>query len=140
MLLLVLALVGGVYGTARAHATLLSSEPAAGSTLRESPSRIRLVFSEELEPTLGRITLERASGDTVALAAAGDPHDIHALVAPIGDALAAGAYRVLWRVVSADGHPVKGSFVFHVAPPADTAAARAPPPPAPRDEAAAPLP
>jgi copper transport protein len=139
VLLLVLALVGGVYGTARAHATLLSSEPAAGSTVAASPPRIRLVFSEELEPTLGRITLERASGDTVALAATGDPHDVHALVAPIDAALSPGAYRVIWRVVSADGHPVKGSFVFHVAPPADTAAARAPPPPPLRDESAAPL-
>src|SRR4051812_30716919 len=91
-----------------AHASLVSSDPAAKSLLHAAPTRIRLVFSEALEPTLGRISLVGSDGATIKLAATGDPHDVNALIAPVGT-LANGAYRVEWRVVSADGHPVEGS-------------------------------
>lgn len=56
-----------------------------------------------------------------------DPRDVHALVAspPI---LRSGAYRVVWRIVSADGHPVDGDFIFTVGNPAAGTPAPAPPP------------
>jgi copper transport protein len=38
---------------------------------------------------------------------------VHAIIAPVGT-LGPGAYRLRWRVVSADGHPVEGSFAFWV--------------------------
>jgi len=118
-----------------AHASLVSSDPAAKSLLHVAPSQIRLVFSEALEPSLGRISLAGPDGATVKLAATGDPHDVNALIAPVG-ALRTGAYRVAWRVVSADGHAVEGSYVFTVelpkdAAPAPVAAAPAPIEPAP---------
>src|SRR5262245_66138081 len=47
------------------------------------------------------------------LSVAGDPHDVNSLIAPV-NALRSGSYRLVWRVVSADGHPVDGSFVFSV--------------------------
>jgi copper transport protein len=43
----------------------------------------------------------------------GDPRDVHAVIAPMAP-LAPGNYRVEWRVVSADGHPVDGKFVFAI--------------------------
>jgi copper transport protein len=49
---------------------------------------------------------------------------VNALIAPVR-ALQSGAYRVVWRVVSDDGHPVGGSFVFWVG------GSSAAPPPAP---------
>jgi copper transport protein len=109
-------------GAVRLHATLLSSEPAAGSSLVAAPTRVRLVFSEPIEGALGRISLVAGDGRTTPLTAAGDPRDVHALVAPVRE-LAPGAYRVVWRIVSADGHPVDGSFVFTIGP----ASERAPP-------------
>jgi copper transport protein len=111
-----------------AHATLVSSDPAAKSLLHASPSRVRLVFSEALEPSLGRVSLVGSDGVVVKLAAAGDPHDVNALVAPLERPLHAGAYRVNWRVVSADGHPVEGSYVFTVELPMDSASAAVPAP------------
>src|ERR1700691_5600116 len=92
-------------GAAAAHATLLSTEPAAGSVLTSTPHEIRLLFNEEIEPGLSRITLVASDNHSIALRAHGDPHDVHALIAPV-DSPASGAYRVEWRVVSADGHPV----------------------------------
>jgi copper transport protein len=122
----VVAMLLGTRRLALAHATLVSSDPRANSVLTSSPGQIRLVFSEELEPTLARVSLVDGDGHTIPLAPSGDPHDVHALIAPV-DHLADGAYRVVWRVVSADGHPVDGSFVFRIG----QSAASAPAPPAP---------
>jgi copper transport protein len=121
-----LALLLGTNTVALAHATLVRGEPVAGSRLGVSPRRVLLVFSEPLEPGLARLSLEDGAGHVIPLAASGDPHDVHAILGPIGR-LSAGSYRVNWRVVSADGHPVQGSFVFTVG----AATAAAPPPPAP---------
>jgi copper transport protein len=97
------------------HATLRSSSPAAGSTLDRAPAEIRLVFSEEIEPSLGGIRLVGPDGRDTRLAAAGDPRDVSALVAPVPPGLANGTYRVEWRIVSEDGHPIDGRFEFTLA-------------------------
>ncbi len=119
----------GVRAVALAHAMLVSAEPVAGSHLASSPARVRLVFSEALEVSLAELSLTGDDGRTVRLVAAGDPHDVHALIAPVST-LAPGSYRVNWRVVSADGHPVEGAYVFTVG------AASVAPPPIARDDAA----
>src|SRR6185312_4307737 len=49
-------------------------------------------------------------GSITRLVVAGDPHDGHAIVAPV-QSLAPGSYLLVWRVVSADGHPVE-SIIF----------------------------
>ncbi|MFI5231642.1 MAG: copper resistance protein CopC [Gemmatimonadales bacterium] len=121
-LLAAAALVLGVRAVAEAHAMLVSAEPAAGAHLASAPSRVRLVFSEALELSLAELSLTDDSGRTVRLKATGDPRDVHALIAPVAS-IAPGSYRVTWRVVSADGHPVEGSYVFTIG-----AAAAAPPP------------
>lgn len=99
--------------SAYAHATLLSSEPAAGSRLSTRPSRVRLTFDEPIEADLCQIVIVSADGHTTTLAVSADPRDVRGIVAPL-DLTADGAYRVAWRVISADGHPVEGSLVFDV--------------------------
>jgi copper transport protein len=113
------------------HATLRSSSPAAGSTLDRAPAAIRLVFSEEVEPSLGSIRLVAPDGRVTRLAAAGDPRDVTALVAPVAPELASGAYRVEWRIVSEDGHPIDGSFAFTIAASRGAGATSVAPPSAP---------
>jgi copper transport protein len=98
---------------AAVHATLISSEPAADSHLAASPTRVRLVFSEPIEGNLARVTLVPGSGAPLVLRAGADPRDVHAVIARV-DSLATGKYRVQWRVVSADGHAVDGSYLFAV--------------------------
>ena len=107
------------------HATLLSSEPAAKSTLATSPTRIRLVFSEEIEPSLGRIRLVAPGGRVVTLVSKGDPHDVSALIAPITTPLDPGSYRVEWRIVSEDGHPIDGTYTFSISAAIDSTRATA---------------
>src|SRR5688572_10483846 len=96
---------------ATTHATLVSSEPAANAHVAAAPERIRLVFSEPVEGSLARVTLVAAPGSTIVLRAGADPRNVNAVIATV-DSLAPGRYKVDWRVVSADGHPVTGSYGF----------------------------
>ena len=79
------------------------------------------MFSEEVEASLGRIRLVAPDGNVTTLKSAGDPHDVSALIAPIPSPLGAGVYRVEWRIVSEDGHPIDGTYRFTVATSGDTA-------------------
>ena len=110
----------------RMHATLLSSEPAKDTTIASSPTRIYLVFSEEVEPSLGRIRLVGPGGQVVTLQSTGDPRNVSALVAPVTTPLAAGTWRVEWRIVSEDGHPIDGDFTFAVGAPSAAVETTAP--------------
>jgi copper transport protein len=94
------------------HATLLRSTPAANSHLTAPPETIRLVFSEQVVPEMSQITLGGPDGSSVLLKVANDPHDVHTLVGTVPDGSTSGRYKVTWRILSADGHPVGGSFTF----------------------------
>jgi copper transport protein len=110
----VVALVG-LAGPAAAHARLVTTEPAASAVLTAPPRTIVLRFDEQVEPTLGGIRLYDAQerpidvGPTHRLA--GDQSAVTADV--LGD-MADGTYVVVWRVTSADSHPVEGAFTFAV--------------------------
>ena len=116
-----------VYAMASAHVTLVSSSPAAGSRLEAAPSRIRLEFSETLQASLAKLSIVSPDGNELPLRAASDPANAYALIAP-ATLTAAGTFRVNWRVVSDDGHPVSGSFTFTVGPAAATSSPVATPP------------
>jgi len=98
------------------HATLLRSTPAANSRIAKFPEAVRLVFSEQIVPELSQITLVLSSGDSVRLKVANDPHDVHTLIGtgPADAAWPGGPSKIVWRVLSADGHPVGGIFSFTV--------------------------
>jgi copper transport protein len=119
-----LAIVGASTGFAALfHAALLRSTPAAGAKLDAPPREIRLLFSEEVVPSLSQITLIGPLDDSTTLRVSNDPHDVHALVGVVPPAKGpmGGAYKVYWRVISADGHPVDGEISFTVAGPVATA-------------------
>jgi copper transport protein len=101
------------YGAGRAlfHATLLRSTPAANSHVAKLPVTIRLVFSEQVVPELSHLTLIGPDAKAIVLPVATDPHDVHTLVGRVGPS-PAGQYKVVWHVLSADGHPVGGTFEF----------------------------
>jgi copper transport protein len=98
---------------AEAHASLVSSSPASGSRLAVSPREIRLVFSEDVVAELSHVDLVRGDGTEQTLSVTSDPRDVHALISPV-ESLEPGAYRIVWHIISADGHPVSESFVFQV--------------------------
>jgi copper transport protein len=123
-MMLALAGVLRFYALASAHVTLVASRPAAGATLAASPSNLRLEFSEPVEPAVAHVSIVAPDGQSTALTVANEPHDAHVIMATLSG-LGSGTFRVNWHVLSEDGHPVGGSFLFTVG------SATAPPPATP---------
>jgi copper resistance protein C len=98
---------------AHAHSLLLSSAPGADAVVREAPA-VTLRFNNRIEKKLCQIRLVSPRGEPQALPVRTDG-DVDALEAPL-PSLAAGRYRVEWRVLSTDGHVVSGAFAFSVSP------------------------
>jgi methionine-rich copper-binding protein CopC len=120
--LLVVLLVGllafvGSAGVARAHANLVSSDPADGARLTAAPATITLIFSEELKPDGNLITVTDAGGTQVdAGDTALDLNDPNraTLTVSLRSGLGDGTYTVRWKNVSTDGHSEEGTLSFTV--------------------------
>lgn len=99
-------------GPASAHDELLSTDPADGATLAEAPDAITLTFGEEVIELGTAVVVVDAAGVTLAdgpLAVDGA-----VITRPIAPPTVPGDVTVSYRVVSADGHPVTGTFAFAV--------------------------
>jgi methionine-rich copper-binding protein CopC len=123
-------------GPAAAHDELLGSLPAAGSTVDSAPDQVVLMFAE---PAVAIGTMVAVTGPDGTKLAQGDAQLVGStVVQALAPGRPAGTYTVDWRVTSADGHPVTGSFTFtatHAAvvatqPAATQPAATTPPSPA----------
>jgi len=109
---------------ASAHAGLLQATPAPGSTVDLSPTLVSLQFSEPVGLNSRSIQVTDSAGRRVDR---GVPHVLEGVADTVAvdlrTGLARGSYTVVWRVVSADAHPVSGTFSFGYGVPAGTAAA-----------------
>jgi len=106
-----------------AHTSLAGSSPEDGDVLTEQPQHLHLTFSGELESSLHRVDLTGPDGAGVALGEAALDSNGRSLTTELPE-LPNGTYRVAYRVISADGHPIEGGFAFEVAveaPPSDAA-------------------
>ena len=105
-----------VPAAAWAHAALLRTVPEASRTVNTPPAQVRLTYSEPIEPRFAIVSVTDAAGRQVTSGpperAPGSPQT---LVTPLRRA-PQGWYLVFWRVISADGHPVRGAFTFAVGP------------------------
>ncbi|MDZ4318860.1 MAG: copper homeostasis periplasmic binding protein CopC [Phenylobacterium sp.] len=108
----VAAVVAFAAGPAAAHARLVSATPAPDSTVAATRS-VSLTFSERPVPAFSGFDVVNAAGDKVELhtSVAGDGKT---LTGTLARPLAAGAYRVDWRIASSDGHRMTGSYAFTV--------------------------
>ncbi len=95
---------------------LEQANPRVGSTIKGSPQRITLTFTQKLEGAFSSISVTNASGARVdagkAQVDASNPTVLQVGV----KSLAAGTYKVQWKVLSVDTHTTQGSFSFTVAP------------------------
>lgn len=100
---------------AHAHAHLHSSEPAKGAVISIIPGELILHFTEALEAPLCKIELKNAaSGEVVPLSKADFlSNDPKSLQVQLGEkTLKESAYKVIWKVVSKDGHKMQGDYQF----------------------------
>ena len=100
-----------------AHSTLVSSNPAADSTVVDFPMEVTLTFNEELlkvgQENPNKVEVFDESGVLVSGASVLSGASIAAPVGINGN----GAYTVKYRVVSKDGHVVEDEYQFNVESP-----------------------
>ncbi len=105
----------GFSGCAFGHAFLDHAAPPVGSTITAPPDRIRLWFTQQLEPAFSGIEVDDAKGARVDDGKVTlDPKDPTLLSVGLKP-LAPGTYTVHWHVVSVDTHRTEGSLSFEVA-------------------------
>lgn len=109
VLVAVVFTVLGTPRTAWAHNALVSTTPANGSAVATPPEAVVLTFNE---PAIATGTMVLVTGPDGS-ATQGAPELVDNTVRQdLKQALPAGTYTVEWRVTSADGHPVNGTFTF----------------------------
>ncbi|MGA1649374.1 MAG: copper resistance CopC family protein, partial [Ilumatobacteraceae bacterium] len=108
VLLAVFGVVGLSFGSASAHASLESSEPAPSAVLEASPSAIRLEFTEAVTPASDAVVVYDSDGDAIRSGDARLGESSTSIVLDDLPELSDGLYAVAWRVVSSDGHLVQG--------------------------------
>jgi methionine-rich copper-binding protein CopC len=115
--------VGAGAMPASAHSRLISITPADGASLPASPTEVVLTFNEPIDPQFVTVRItDSEGGNVVGQDATAEGAKV---TLPVSDPIAAGTYNVLYRVVSADSHPISGSTKFTIAgnpqaPPATT--------------------
>ncbi len=126
-----------VAGPASAHDVLVSSDPAADSSVSGDLDRVTLTLSE---PPLSGLQ----SGIVISVTDAGGTEHARGDVSTDGNTIGtavdltdAGSYQVRWRSVSVDGHPISGEYAFTSTGATATAAAPAPSASAPSSSATA---
>lgn len=109
-LVLSLAAVVVAAPAAQAHNVLQSTSPAAGSTVPYVPEIVTLTFNEPVLFVGTQIMVHTADDTMVNI---GPPVLVDNTVSQaVTGELPAGEYTVLYRVTSADGHPIEDQFTF----------------------------
>lgn len=110
-------LAGVAFATpVEAHAVLVETIPADRAVLGTAPAQIVLRFNEPVRAVAAQVLNQdgqRVAGDDVS-----STNDDLRIGVP--GPLAFGTYVVSYRVISADAHPVSGSFLFAVGPAPET--------------------
>lgn len=107
-----LVLLGAGFTTM--HNRLVRSLPARDAAV-SAPTVIQLWFAERAEPGLSSISVVGADSSRIAAgkvrSVAGDSLAIEAAVT---GPMKPGSYQVRWRTSGADGHVIRGTYVFRV--------------------------
>lgn len=97
---------------AAAHDVLIGTAPKARSTVTAPRSTVKLTFNDAVQTSFAEVVVTDDAGDELGV---GKPDVVDDTVTQrIQPFRSAGAYRVSWRIISADGHPVSGTFTFTV--------------------------
>jgi len=99
---------------APAHSLLVRSEPGRSATVTRAPERVRLWFSERIEPAYATLSLWNEAGTQVDAGDATVDSNDPVILSVSTPTLGAGRYTARFRVLSVDGHVVESSFAFTV--------------------------
>lgn len=109
-LLAALILMAGLGTSASAHSVLTDTSPDDGEQVASAPDEVTLTFNEDITDLGTEIVVttadeeEVSSGETTV--------DGPTVTQELGTERPDGTYTVTWRAVSADGHPISGTYTF----------------------------
>ncbi len=98
-------------GTSIAHSKKEGTQPADGAVLEAPPEVIGMAFDMPMRVTLVSLTDQNATEH--ALTRTDNMQPVSEFVA-IPAALPVGQYKVEWRGLADDGHPMQGLFSFEI--------------------------
>jgi copper resistance protein C len=104
----------GLAGCTWAHVFPQHAEPKVGAVVAGPPSKVRIRFTGALEPAISSIRVEAEGGKRVDRGDSGVSSSDNCLLEVSLEPLPPGVYRVLWSVVSRDGHRTQGSYTFTI--------------------------
>ena len=96
------------------HSFPESEAPAAGQTLNEPPSEVRIKYDAPIEKLFAQLAVIDSNGQDLAQGAPTVSDDGYSLTVKL-PRLKPGNYVVKWRVVGIDTHHTEGSYSFSVA-------------------------
>ncbi|HTC73867.1 MAG TPA: copper resistance CopC family protein, partial [Solirubrobacteraceae bacterium] len=100
---------------ASAHAQLLGTSPASGSTVQTQPQEVIFEFNQNVGGTLGAVRVYDAQGNEVDNLDVSHPAgNEHWMGVGLKPHLPDGTYTGTYRVISADTHIVYGGLVFNI--------------------------
>ncbi|MPZ81383.1 MAG: copper resistance protein CopC [Actinophytocola sp.] len=105
----------GLATPAFAHNSLVSSNPADQATVQESPSTVELTFDQPVQNGDGLNTITVSGPEQTSWTTGAVDVESNVISASLDELGPAGAYRIAYRIVSADGHPVTGEVTFTLA-------------------------
>ena len=98
---------------ASAHAQLVSSSPSNGQVLSLAPASIKLNFSVGVQSKMSSIVITGPAGDPVPVGEVTESNRARQLSVSLAP-LVPGAYKVVWKALSADDHMIGGEFDFTI--------------------------
>ena len=100
---------------ANAHAQLVSSNPKISATLYKLPTQIALTFDDDLIELASANIIEVINPKNIKIQTGLTLVSGATLSVKLKPGTALGRYKVVWRALSADGHPVSGYYYFYFA-------------------------
>jgi len=117
---------------AQAHDALASTSPAEGQTITTNPGKVSITLNNPPNTQLKGSNIIKVTAPDGHVVSTGDLAVDGATLSTEADIDHPGKHTVQWRAVSADGHPIEGSFTFtfagadeHASSEATTASAQA---------------
>ncbi|MDR7236024.1 copper resistance CopC/CopD family protein [Neobacillus drentensis] len=98
-----------------AHAYIKKSTPLENETVEKVPTKVTIKFDESIQPSFNSIKVFDSEGNRVDKKNGRiDPKQPFILKSDLKKNLPNGSYRIKWKVVSSDGHPVEGVIPFQI--------------------------
>lgn len=99
------------------HTGLESSSPQDGEVITAGPNDIKMTFETKVEQG-STFEVTNANGEPISIE--NITLSNNQLTGRLLNELANGAYKVNWKIIGADGHPIEGEFSFSVNTPTTT--------------------